>query len=215
MRRDAYRLVLVSLFAAMISVGAVFSLPLPPPLPPVTLAVFFVLLSGLVLGPLWALAATGLYLALGSVGLPVFANGAGGLGQFAGPTGGFLLGYAAAGVVAGFVTDRRTWSFARAVAGALAGVVALYALGLPWFRAVLDARPGKTVSMLAAFAIMAPYLAGDIVKAVAAAALVKALRPLLRNYLPGPVADRAARKAGGTVPVPSGKKTDVKSGNLQ
>ncbi len=184
MKRDAYRLVLVSLFAAMISVGAVFSLPLPPPLPPVTLAVFFSLLSGLVLGPLWGLATTGLYLGLGSVGLPVFANGAGGLGQFAGPTGGFLLGYAAAAVVAGAIADRRTWGFVRAAFGAIAGVVALYAIGLPWFRAVLDARPDKDVSMLAAFMIMGPYLAGDLVKAAAAAALVKALRPLLLNYLP-------------------------------
>jgi biotin transport system substrate-specific component len=184
MKRDAYKLVLVSLFAAMISVGAVFSIPLPPPLPPVTLAVFFALLAGLVLGPLWGLAAAGLYLALGAVGLPVFANGAGGLGQFAGPTGGFLFGYAAAAFVSGIVSDRRTWNFARASAGALAGVAVLYAVGLPWFRAVIDARPDRDVSMVAAFVIMAPYLAGDIVKAVAAAGLVSALRPLLRDYLP-------------------------------
>jgi len=207
MKRDAYRLVLVSLFAAMISVGAVFSLPLPPPLPPLTLAVFFSLLSGLVLGPLWGLAATGLYLALGSVGLPVFANGAGGLGQFAGPTGGFLLGYAAAAVVAGAIADRRTWGFARASVGAIAGVVALYAIGLPWFRAVLDARPDKDVSMLAAFLIMAPYLAGDIVKAVAAAALVKALKPLLRNYLPEGMKKAGLEKPGSAPRMPDENRT--------
>ncbi|MDX9898527.1 MAG: biotin transporter BioY [Spirochaetia bacterium] len=182
--RNALRIVLVSLFAAMIAVGAVFSLPLPPPLLPVTLAVFFCLLAGLILGPLWGLATTGLYLALGSVGLPVFANGAGGLGQFAGPTGGFLLGYAVAAFFSGLIADRRTWGFLRAVLGALAGVVVLYAIGLPWFRAVLDSNPEKNVSMLAAFIIMAPYLAGDVIKALAAAALVKALAPLLRNYLP-------------------------------
>jgi len=184
LKHDGFRLVLVSLFAAMIAVGAIFSLPLPPPLPPLTLAVFFSLLAGLVLGPLWGLAATGLYLALGAVGLPVFANGAGGLGQFAGPTGGFLLGYAAAAFVAGLLADRRSWRFGRALAGALAGIVVLYAIGVPWFRAVLDARPDRDVSMLAAFVMMAPYLAGDVLKALAAAALIKALKPLLVNYLP-------------------------------
>lgn len=184
MKHDGFRLVLVSLFAAMIAVGAIFSLPLPPPLPPLTLAVFFSLLAGLVLGPLWGLAATGLYLALGAVGLPVFANGAGGLGQFAGPTGGFLLGYAAAAFVAGLLADRRSWRFGRALAGALAGIVVLYAIGVPWFRAVLDARPDRDVSMLAAFVMMAPYLAGDVLKSLAAAALIKALKPLLVNYLP-------------------------------
>lgn len=184
MKRDGFRIVLVSLIAAMISVGAVFSLPLPPPLLPVTLAVFFALLGGLLLGPVWGLAATGLYLGLGAVGLPVFANGAGGAGQFAGPTGGFLIGYAAAAFVTGLIADRRSWRFGRAVAGTIAGVAVLYAIGLPWFRAVLDARPDRDVSMLAAFTIMLPYLVGDLVKAVAAAALVKALRPLLQNYLP-------------------------------
>lgn len=184
MRHDGFRLVLVSLFAAMIAVGAIFSLPLPPPLPPLTLAVFFSLLAGLVMGPLWGLAATGLYLALGAVGLPVFANGAGGLGQFAGPTGGFLVGYAACAFVAGLMADRRSWGFGCALVAALAGVVVLYAIGVPWFRAVLDARPDRDVSMLAAIIIMAPYLAGDVIKALAAAALVKALRPLLGAYLP-------------------------------
>lgn len=184
MKNDGFRIVLVSLIAAMISVGAVFSLPLPPPLPPVTLAVFFALFGGLLLGPVWGTAATGLYLGLGAVGLPVFANGAGGAGQFAGPTGGFLVGYAAAAFVAGLVADRRNWRFGRAVAGALAGVAVLYGVGLPWFRAVLDARPDRDLSMLAALAIMSPYLVGDLVKAVAAAALIKALKPLLQNYLP-------------------------------
>lgn len=184
MKRDGFRIVLVSLIAAMISVGAIFSLPLPPPLPPLTLAVFFALLGGLLLGPIWGTAATGLYLSLGAVGLPVFANGAGGAGQFAGPTGGFLVGYAAAAFVAGLLSDRRNWRFARTTAASLAGVAMLYAVGLPWFRMVLDARPGRDVTLLAAFMIMAPYLVGDLVKAIAAAALIKALKPLLQNYLP-------------------------------
>ena len=106
--------VLSSLFTAMIAAGAIFSLPLPPPLPPVTLAVFFALLAGLVAGPVWGGASVGLYLFLGSIGLPVFANGSGGLGHFAGPTGGFLIGYLGAACVAGFVADRRNWKIGRA-----------------------------------------------------------------------------------------------------
>jgi biotin transport system substrate-specific component len=199
MKHDAYRLILVSLFAAMISVGAVFSLPLPPPLPPVTLAVFFALLSGLVLGPKWGLAATGLYLALGSVGLPVFASGAGGLGHFASPTGGFLLGYAAAAFVSGAVADRRAWKFSSAIVGALAGVAVLYAIGLPWFRTVINTSSDRDMTIAAVFIIMLPYFAGDILKAIVAAALVSSLRPLLRDYLPGPEAKRkidTARKGG-------------------
>ncbi|HSH12357.1 MAG TPA: biotin transporter BioY, partial [Desulfurivibrionaceae bacterium] len=122
------KLVLSSLFTALIAAGAIFSLPLPPPLPPVTLAVFFAILAGLVAGPVWGSAAVGLYLFLGSVGLPVFANGSGGLGHFAGPTGGFLAGYLGAAFMAGLVADRRNWTYLRAVAGAFSGVAVLYAI---------------------------------------------------------------------------------------
>ncbi|HPM71750.1 MAG TPA: biotin transporter BioY [Spirochaetales bacterium] len=208
MKRNGFKLVLSSLFAAMIAMGAVFSLPLPPPLPPITLAVFFSLLSGLLLGPRWALATTGLYLGLGAVGLPVFANGAGGLGQLAGPTGGFLVGYVAAAVVAGAVSDRRRWGFGRAVAGALAGVAALYIVGLPRFRAVLDAGPDRSVTMGAAFLMMAPYLVGDMAKALAAAGLVRAMRPLLAEYLPA--RDRA-RGRGEVVPGPGGPNDEARA----
>ncbi len=204
MKRNGFKLVLTSLFAAMIAMGALFSLPLPPPLPPVTLAVFFSLLAGLLLGPRWAAAATGLYLGLGAVGLPVFANGAGGLGQLAGPTGGFLVGYVAAAVVAGAVSDRRGWGFGRAAAGALAGVAALYIVGLPRFRAVLDASPDRSVTMGTAFLMMAPYLIGDAAKALAAAGLVRALRPLLAEYLP---AEERAGRPSDAAPA-SGKARD-------
>jgi biotin transport system substrate-specific component len=180
------KLVLSSLFTALIAAGAIFSLPLPPPLPPVTLAVFFALLAGLVAGPVWGSAAVGLYLFLGSIGLPVFANGTGGLGHFSGPTGGFLVGYLGLALVAGLMADRRNWRFSRAAAGAVSGVAVLYAIGLPWFRLVIDARPDRTMSLTAAFMVMLPYLVGDVVKALAAASLVKALKPLLVNYLPVP-----------------------------
>ncbi len=194
MNPKAFRLVLVSLLAALIAAGAVFSLPLPPPLPPVTLAVFFSLLAGCLLGPLWGTAAVGLYLLLGSAGLPVFANGSGGLAHFATPTGGFLLGYALAACCAGLVADRRRWSFPRALAGSLLGVAALYALGLPRFRHVMDAMPDRDMTMTAAFAIMLPYLLGDILKAVAVAGLVRALKPLLLNRMPA--SESASRKDG-------------------
>jgi len=176
--------VLAALLAALTAAGALLSIPLPPPLPPVTLAVFFALMSGLLLGPLWGAASIGLYLFLGTIGLPVFANGAGGLGHFATPTGGFLLGYLAAAIVTGLFSDRREWKFPRSLSAALAGVFALYVVGVPWFRTVVDAIPDRDMSLAAAIVAMLPYLAGDVVKAVAAAALAKALAPLLKDHLP-------------------------------
>lgn len=191
MNPKAFKLTLCALLAALVAAGSLFSLPLPPPLPPVTLAVFFALLAGALLGPLWGGASLGLYLLLGAVGLPVFANGSGGIGHFATPTGGFLLGYLAAAVTAGLLSDRKSWSFGRNLLAALAGVIALYAVGLPWFRSVIDARPDRDMTMLAALGVMAPYLAGDAIKAIAVAGLLRALKPILVNRLSSPANSKA------------------------
>jgi biotin transporter BioY len=53
----------------------------------------------------------------------------------------------------------------------------LYALGLPWFQAVLAA---KFTTLWAAFLFMSPYLIGDLVKVAAAVILSRSLLPLLK-----------------------------------
>ncbi|MDD4302028.1 MAG: biotin transporter BioY, partial [Sphaerochaeta sp.] len=83
------RLLLTSLFSALIIVGAYLRFPLPPV--PITLQTLFVLLAGFLGGPAVGLGSTAIYLLLGAIGLPVFSSG-GGLGILLGPTGAFLFG---------------------------------------------------------------------------------------------------------------------------
>jgi len=179
-QRPLFRLVLSALFTALIAVGSYLAIPFVPV--PLVLANFFALLAGLLLGPVHGGLAVLLYLVLGALGLPVFSGGSGGLGHFAGPTGGFLLGYLLAAVVAGFTahglkgTGKLPGLVRLALAGLL-GLVALYGLGLPWFQAVLSA---KFTTLWAAFLFMAPYLVGDIVKVAAAVVLSRSLLPLLK-----------------------------------
>jgi biotin transport system substrate-specific component len=176
---STFRLVLAALFTALIVAGSYLAIPFIPV--PLVLANFFTLLAGLLLGPLYGSAAVLLYLALGALGLPVFAGGSGGFGQFASPTGGFLLGYLLSALVAGLVAHgwRRGGArpgLARLAVAAALGVAALYGLGLPWLRMVL---PAKVPTLGAAFLLMAPYLVGDLVKAAAAALLGRKLQTLL------------------------------------
>jgi biotin transport system substrate-specific component len=179
-QKPLFRLVLSALFTALIAVGSYLAIPFVPV--PLVLANFFALLAGLLLGPLYGGLAVLLYLVLGALGLPVFSGGSGGLGHFAGPTGGFLLGYLLAAVVAGLTAhgpkglDKTPGLLRLALAGLL-GLVALYALGLPWFQAVLAA---KFTTLWAAFLFMGPYLVGDAVKVVAAVLLSRSLLPLLK-----------------------------------
>jgi biotin transport system substrate-specific component len=178
--KPLFRLVLAALFAALIVAGSYIAIPFVPV--PLVLANFFALLGGLMLGPVYGGAAALLYLVLGAIGLPVFSGGSGGFGHFASPTGGFLLGYLLSAVVAGLAAHgvqqgRKTPSILRLALAGLLGLVALYAIGLPWFRFVLAA---KFATLWAAGLFMAPYLVGDVVKVAAAVILSRSLLPLLK-----------------------------------
>lgn len=81
-----------SVFAAVIAVLSLISIPLPLGVP-VTLQIFSVSLTGYFLGPKKGVAATSVYLAVGLIGLPVFSGFRGGFQVLLGPTGGFLLGF--------------------------------------------------------------------------------------------------------------------------
>ena len=87
--------------AALTALAAQVSLPVPGSPVPVTGQTFAVLLTAAALGPLRGLASQGLYLALGVVGLPVFAGAAHGPHVLFGASGGYLVGFLAAAAIVG------------------------------------------------------------------------------------------------------------------
>jgi len=128
--RQAGLVVGASLF---IAVCAHVTLPLPFTPVPLTLQNFAVLLVGLMLGSRAGFAALVLYLAEGAMGLPVFnPAGPGGIAQLMGVTGGFLLAYPFVAALAGWIMERGSKGFWRAIlAGTLAEMV-LFAGGIGW-----------------------------------------------------------------------------------
>src|SRR5215207_3565682 len=88
-----------ALMAAVTAVAAQIAIPLEPV--PFTLQVLAVILSGLLLGPRYGALAQAIYVLVGAVGVPVFAQFSGGLGVVLGPTGGYLVSYPIAASVAG------------------------------------------------------------------------------------------------------------------
>lgn len=87
-QRPVYYMMLTALFAALTAVGAFIKIPFYPV--PLTLQTFFTMLAAMVLPPHWAAASQLLYLAVGLIGMPVFANG-GGLAYVVQPTFGYLV----------------------------------------------------------------------------------------------------------------------------
>jgi biotin transport system substrate-specific component len=166
--------VLACLFAALISVGAYISLPLPGSPVPVVLQNMLILLAALVLGPLWGLAATSLYLVLGTIGLPVFAGGTGGVARLMGLTGGYLVGYLPGSFLAGLVSRSGAIKIWRNALASLLCMAVVYLFGVVHLKFVLDASWAKAIAEG-----LIPFLPGDVVKILLASVLAARLAPRL------------------------------------
>ena len=94
-------LILISIFAALVAVGAFIRIPLPFSPVPVTLQFIFSAYAGLFLGPRKGAYALLVYIGLGLIGLPVFTQG-GGIGYIFMPTFGFLIGFTLSTVWIGY-----------------------------------------------------------------------------------------------------------------
>ena len=84
------RIIIISMFAALISVSTFMNVPVPPV--SFTLQTLMIVLTGLLLTPLDAFLAVLVYLTAGAFGMPIFTTG-GGFQSFVAPTGGFLLSF--------------------------------------------------------------------------------------------------------------------------
>ncbi len=160
--------------AALMALGAYAAIPVGPV--PIVLQNFFVLLSGLLLGPSWGLASVLVYLLLGLFGLPVLAGGGGGFAHFAGPTGGYLVGYIPAVVVVGRLSRPARSTVALAGAAA-AGAAVVYLVGVPWLAFAARLSPARAVLLG-----LLPFVPGDGLKVAAAAAAARWARPLVAEW---------------------------------
>lgn len=93
---------LVALFTALTAIGAFISIPLGPV--PITLQSFFVILSGILLGPKLGALSQVLYIFLGLIGIPIFSGFSGGLQHILKPSFGFIIGFVFAAYTAGKVS---------------------------------------------------------------------------------------------------------------
>jgi biotin transport system substrate-specific component len=158
--------------ALLTALSAQIQIPMYPV--PMTLQTFAVLLIAAAMGPVRALTSMSLYISMGAFGLPVFA-GAKALSAVL-PTAGYLVGFLVAGVVVGMLASRGFAKKPLNVAMSFAiGSVTIYLFGAGWLILGL----GLTLEQ-ALIAGVIPFLIGDAVKAVAAAALLPAAWKLIR-----------------------------------
>jgi len=156
----------IAAFAGFTAVAAQMAVHLPWTPVPVTMQTLFVLLAGLVLGPRDGFYAMVAYLGAGLAGAPVFAGFAFGPAVLFGPTGGYLLFFPVAAMIAGAIAGRQGSARPVALAASLAGT-AVILLGGALYLALLS---GQRLSGVFAMAV-APFVLVDVIKAVLAAAI--------------------------------------------
>lgn len=150
--------------ALLTAMCAQISVPIPGTPVPMTLQTFAVLVSGAGLG--WKLGGASqlLYIALGAVGLPVYADGTGGWDIVTGATAGYLVGFVVAAGVVGWLAERgQDRRVPSALLSMLIGSAIIYAFGVTW----LAHATGMSI-LDAIDAGMRPFVVGDAVKLVAA-----------------------------------------------
>ena len=171
--RQLHMTVYAALFAALTAVGAYLAIPVGPV--PIVLQNLFVLLTGLLLGSRWGVAAVGIYLLAGACGLPVFAGGMGGIGRLIGPTGGYLLGYLPAVYLIGLISEKSDKRAVFDVLAMICGSIIVYACGVTWLKVLSGMSWSKTLVLG-----MYPFLIGDALKIAVAVPVAKVLRPLIK-----------------------------------
>jgi biotin transport system substrate-specific component len=102
-----------------------------------------------------------------------------------GPTGGYLLGFAAAAYLIGVVSESGRGRVRFDVLAMIAGTLVIYAFGVAWLKVVTGMSFSKAFSVG-----MLPFLIGDAIKIAAAIPIARAIRPMMD----GPFA--AARTTG-------------------
>jgi biotin transport system substrate-specific component len=174
MANQIHMTVYASLLAALTAAGAYLAIPIGPV--PIILQNLFIFLSGLLLGSKWGVASVGVYLLAGALGLPVFAGGVGGIGRFAGPTGGYLLGFLPAVYVIGWISETSRKQAVSDILAMVCGCLIIYAFGVTWLKMLTGMTLAKTLAVG-----MYPFILGDVVKIAAAVPITKALRPVINR----------------------------------
>lgn len=152
----------------VLALASQISVPMVPV--PITMQTFAITMIGVLYG--WRLGALTVLAWLGEamMGLPVLANGGGGLAPFVGPTAGYLAAFPIIAALAGYLANKG-WTGSQVVKSFLAHLSAnILCLGIggAWLAYLIGAEKGLALGVT-------PFILGAVLKSALAAALLMAL----------------------------------------
>ncbi len=170
-------LMYTAMFTALITVCSQICVPTPVPFTLQTLAIF---IAGGLLGWKRGTLSVAVYILLGIVGVPVFAEFSGGFRVLLGMTGGYIIGFLFTAFAVGLMCDklgRKLWVLIVAMS---IGLLGCYAFGTVWFMIVYTRQVEPIGIAAALMTCVVPYLLFDAVKIAAAAVLVNRLDKIIK-----------------------------------
>ena len=158
----------ISTMVALTAIAAQIAIYLPFTPVPLTLQTFVVLLGAAALGAQRAAISQFAYLSLALAGLPIMADGKGGLSAVYGATSGYLLGFIFASILVGHLANKySTNRFGNVLLSYFLGSIVIYTLG------VLGLIIWAKINLYSALAVgVIPFVIGDKFKALAAGVLL-------------------------------------------
>ena len=162
MKLSTKEIILCALFAAIISILAQISIPLPFTTVPLTMLIFAVSITGLILGSKLGTISVLIYLLLGGIGIPIFAQFSGGIGILLGPTGGYLLGLPLMVYIIGFTREKFSHHIIIFLS-LIFGLLSVYIAGTLMFALIT----GNTIYQSILYCVI-PFVFVDLIKLVLA-----------------------------------------------
>lgn len=174
MKLDIKEIIICSLFSSITALLSQISIPIPFTTVPLTMQVFAVAISGVLLGSRKGFISQLIYLLMGSIGLPVFANMGGGLSIVLGPTGGFILGFPIMSLIIGYFSKQNKVIYV--LIGMIIGLIIDYLIGTILFTFIT-----KSTFMQGLIMCVAPFILFDFIKIGLATTIGTTLSKRLKN----------------------------------
>lgn len=151
-------LILCGIFASITAILSQISIPLPFTTVPLTMQIFAVMICGILLGPKLGFISQIIYILIGAIGMPVFAQMSGGISAIASPTGGFIISFPLVAIIVGYFSKKYN-SVHLITLGMLIALVVSYAIGTLQFAFIMK------MSFMEGLALcVIPFIAVDLIK---------------------------------------------------
>ena len=172
-RSKTYDIVYIAVFAVIMAICSWISIPAAVPF---TLQTFGVFIAVGVMGGTRGSLSVLVFILLGAIGIPVFANFSGGIGVLAGPTGGYIIGFLFSALLMWAMEKLPGKKSVMQIVSMIAGLIVCYAFGTVWFVIVYGRMNGHIGFTAALASCVVPFIIPDIIKIVLAYVLSRKLR---------------------------------------